>query len=89
MRFNKEEKTGWLEEWKLSGKSAWSFAKEKGLKGQTFAKWVKSEKKNGFIEVHSKPKAVLKTSEVIIEKGEIKILGSSSFLPLGSAVAMY
>ena len=44
MRFNNEEKSKWLSEWKLSGKSAWAYAKEKGFKGQTFAKWAKKRK---------------------------------------------
>ena len=44
MRFSKEEKEKMLEEWKQSGKSAWSFAKEKSLSQQTFAKWVRTEK---------------------------------------------
>ena len=76
MRFSKEEKAKWLEEWKQSGKSAWAFAKENGLKQQTFAKWVKAEKeyKSGFVEIRKRLKsAVLEKPEILIEKGDMKI----------------
>ena len=56
MIYSKEEKTKWLEEWKRSGKSTWAFAKEKGLKGQTFLKWVKiiRKRKSSFVENFNK-----------------------------------
>ena len=80
MIYSKEEKGRWLEEWKGSGKSAWSFAKEKGLQGQTFLKWVKHEResKNGFVEIQTKTKSVTQLAGIIIEKGDIKV-----HIPLG------
>jgi len=44
MKYSGEERRKHLENWKESGKSAWAYAKESGLKQQTFAKWVKTEK---------------------------------------------
>jgi len=56
MRYGKEEKMRRLADWKESGKSAWAYAKENGLKQQTFAKWVKAEKEeeSGFVEIKTK-----------------------------------
>ena len=67
MIYSKEEKDRWLEEWKGSGKSAWSFAKEKGLQGQTFLKWVKHERetKNGFVEIQTKTESVTPKCQLI------------------------
>jgi len=76
MRFSKEEKEKLLEEWKLSGKSAWSFAREKTLCQQTFAKWVRTEKerKNGFVQIAAqKMSASRNSAEILIEKGDMKI----------------
>ena len=77
MRYSEEEKTMWLEDWKQSGKSAWSYAKENGLNLQTFVKWTKSsqaENKDCFIEV---PVHVIPphqhNREILIEKGDVKI----------------
>ena len=82
MKISKEEKTRLLEEWKRSGKSAWAFAKEKGYKQQTFAKWVKAEKETqgGFVEIRQSVKSAI-NPEMLIEKGDIRIhipLGMSS-----------
>ena len=77
MYYSGEEKGKWLEEWKASGKGAWAFAKEKGLKQQTFAKWVKKEKegKGGFVEITAQNKpSVQNASGILIEKGDMKIL---------------
>jgi len=77
MKFTREEKAKWLESWRLSGKRAWAYAKENGLCPQTFLKWtkVKEENESCFVEV---PTRVLSTpvhdaSEILIEKGEVKI----------------
>ena len=76
MSFSKEEKAMWLEDWKQSGKGAWSYAKENGLIPQTFCRWVKGEAKeaSGFVEipVQKKPKPEL-SREIVVEKGEIRI----------------
>jgi transposase-like protein len=75
-KYSEEEKSRWLEEWKHSGISAWSFAKEKGLHRQTFAKWVKNEKetKSSFVEIAADKKQYIQTAhEILIEKGDIKI----------------
>ena len=81
MQFSKEEKAMWVEDWQRSGKSACSYAKENGLVLQTFIRWTKakSEAKNSFVEV-SAPKIAPThlASEILIEKGEMKI-----HIPLG------
>ena len=76
MRFNKEEKALWLENWRQSGKKAWTFAKENGLVPQTFIKWTMAEKetKSCFVEVPAQViKPLLQAQEILIEKGELKI----------------
>ena len=74
MRFNEEEKTMWLEDWRKSGKSAWAYAKENGFTPQTFVKWTKAETKQCFVEV---PLQVIQpptqATEILIEKGDVKI----------------
>jgi len=76
MQFNKEEKALWLEDWKQSGKSAWSYAKENGLIPQTFCGWVKRETKSaqGFVEIPA-PKKLLQEhpQEILVEKGDIRV----------------
>ena len=76
MIYSKEEKAKWLEEWRISGKSAWAYAKEIDVKQQTFAKWVKKEKegKGCFVEISAhKTTANRNASEIQIEKGDMKI----------------
>ena len=76
MKFSKEEKTMWLEDWRKSGKGAWAYAKENGILPQTFCGWVKREVKNtsGFIEIRKRKKPSQEVpQEILIEKGEIKI----------------
>ena len=77
MKISKEEKALWLEDWRQSGKSAWSYAKENGLIPQTFCGWVKREAKSaqGFVEIpaHKKPKQEQQHMTLLIEKGDIKI----------------
>ena len=81
MKFSKEEKAMWLEDWRRSGKSPWAYAKENGLVPQTFCKWTKTkgETKPGFVEVPLRaiPPALNET-EILIEKGDMKI-----HIPLG------
>jgi hypothetical protein len=76
MSFSKEEKTMWLEDWKQSGKKAWTYAKENGLIPQTFCRWVKLETENvcGFVEIpaYKKPRPE-QEQKILIEKGDIKI----------------
>ena len=82
MQFSKEEKALWLEDWRLSGKSAWSYAKENGLIPQTFCGWVKREAKSGsvskqdtcFVEIPARKKpGQEQQQEILVEKGDIKI----------------
>ena len=76
MRYSKEEKAKWLEDWRGSGKTAWAYAKENGLVPQTFTNWTKPRSKNKqpLVEV---PAKTLQSSrhimEIIMEKGEVKI----------------
>jgi len=82
MRYSEEEKAMWLEDWKTSGKGAWTYAKENGLNWQTFKNWKKdgNETEQNFVEVpavSSVCEEVVKRSmsipEILIEKGEVKI----------------
>ena len=78
-RRSKEERAMWLEDWKQSGKSAWVYAKENGLKQQTFINWTKArnETKQKFVEVPAPSSTAIKRSmgipEMLIEKGDVKI----------------
>ena len=75
MRFSKEEKAMWLEDWRQSGKNVWTYAKENGLIPQTLARWAnaKEESKPCFVEVPTKVIPVDLRQEILIEKGEVKI----------------
>jgi uncharacterized protein (DUF2252 family) len=76
MHYSKEEKAMRLEDWRESGKSAWAYAKEKGLNPQTFVKWTrtKPEAKACFVEVPAQViSPLLYTPEILIEKGELRI----------------
>ncbi|MDR0442190.1 MAG: hypothetical protein LBH44_02145 [Treponema sp.] len=75
-RFSEEEKAMWLEDWRKSGKSAWTYAKENGHVPQTFAKWTKAETEpqTYFVEV---PRPVIPAARqipaIVIERGAVKI----------------
>ena len=78
MRFSEEEKALWLEDWRQSGKSAWSYARANGLNTQTFVKWTKAEKaeevKPCFVEVPMHVNLPEKnTLQILIEKGDVRI----------------
>jgi transposase-like protein len=80
MRFSKEEKALWLEDWRQSGKSAWAYAKENGLCPQTFTRWVKlkTESNSCFVEIPAQVIPPLQFTqqihqEILIEKGDVKI----------------
>ncbi|MCL1836422.1 MAG: hypothetical protein FWG46_02610 [Treponema sp.] len=45
MRYSKEEKAMWLEDWWQSGKSAWVYAKENGLNPWALPKQVHTVKR--------------------------------------------
>ena len=81
-KYSKEEKEMWLDDWRQSGKSAWSYAKENDLNPQTFVKWTesKTEGKTCLVEVPALmiPPPLPFVQEILIEKGEIKI-----HIPLG------
>ena len=70
----------WLEDWRQSGKSAWTYAKENGLIPQTFVTWTKKGQKElaEFVEIKQKANPKFQVSEILIEKGDIKI-----HLPIG------
>ena len=74
-KYNQEEKSMRLADWRQSGKSAWRYAKENGINDQTFRNWVKPKKsvQKGFVEI-TKPVFQLKQlNEIVIEKDRIKI----------------
>ena len=83
MNYDKEEKEMWLEDWKQSGKAAWTYAKENGIIPQTFCNWVKREEtkktsalstSKGFVEITKQYTPVqARVQEIIVEKGAIKI----------------
>ena len=76
MRFSKEEKTKWLEGWRQSGKNAHRYAKENGLIPWTFIRWTKEEAEASqrFVEVPVQSMLLPgKITEILIEKGELKI----------------
>jgi len=75
MTYSKEEKAMWLEDWQKSGKGAWAYAKENGLIPQTFVTWTKKtvQEKTEFVEIKPKIKPKLQMSEILIEKGDIRI----------------
>ena len=72
MKFSKEEKAMWLEDWRQSGKSAYVYAKENGLVPWTFIRWTKEKTENKccFVEI---PATAVATEEIVIEKGDMKI----------------
>jgi len=77
MSFSKEEKAMWLDDWRQSGKKAWTYARENGITPQTFCSWVKKaerKKATGFVEV---PKQIMPISvplqEMVIETSELRI----------------
>jgi transposase-like protein len=77
-KYSDEERAMWLEDWKQSGKSAWAYAKENGINGQTFMNWTKAgnETKQSFVEVPGVSAVVKQTMgipEIVIEKGDVKI----------------
>ena len=75
MKFSEEEKAMWLEDWRRSGKKAWTYAKENGLTPQTFVGWTKTKtgSKPCFVEVPTEAISVEGREEILIEKGEVKI----------------
>jgi len=75
MKYSKEEKAMWLEDWRGSGKSAYAYAKENGFIPWTFIKWTKEEAivHQGFVEVPVQVMPSQEVPEVVIEKGELKI----------------
>jgi hypothetical protein len=73
-RYSTEEKTARLEQWKASGKSTWEYARENGIKGQTFSKWVKKQEGSGkrFVELRAAGIAC-GPGGIVVEKGAIKV----------------
>ena len=74
-KYSEEEKAMWLEDWKASGKSLNSYAKENGLTPQTLRNWEKAgEPPQSFIEVKAHvPEPMRYPPEILIEKGEVRI----------------
>jgi hypothetical protein len=80
MKFSKEEKAMWLEDWRRSGKKAWTYANENGLIPQTFCSWVKREAHTSygqpkpFVEVPlQKIVSAQITQEILIERADLRI----------------
>jgi hypothetical protein len=75
MKFSEEEKEMWLEDWRKSGKRAWTYARENGLIPQTFVGWTKAktENKSCLVEVSAKTLPLEYSPEILIERGGVKI----------------
>ena len=77
MFYSKEEKSMWLEDWKQSGKKAWTYAKENGLIPQTFCNWVKraeEKKTSGFVEIPKQlMRPIVQSQQMVIETDGLKI----------------
>ena len=83
MRYSKEERAMWLEDWRQSEKSAWVYAKENGLNPQTFVNWTKTKPEGhrtleeagmSFVEIPTQVMAYpVQAQEILIEKGAVKI----------------
>ena len=77
MVYSKEEKSMWLEDWKQSGKKAWTYAKENGLIPQTFCSWAKraeGKKSSGFVEIPKRlMRPIVKSQKMVIETEGFKI----------------
>ena len=80
MTYSTEEKAMWVEDWRRSGKKAWTYARENGLIPQTFVGWAKKGARAaiGFVEIPNKVKPQIQAAGIIIEKGDIRI-----HIPLG------
>ena len=91
MSFSKEEKAMWLEDWKQSGKKAWTYAKDNGLIPQTFSRWIKGEGKqaSSFVEIPARKKPKPEAPQgILIEKGDIRIHISLGVWAEGAALIM-
>jgi transposase-like protein len=91
MNFSKEEKAMWLADWRQSGKTAWTYAKENGLVPQTFCAWIKREANAaaGFVEIPGcKKPGQERAQEIPIENGEIRIHVPLSVWAQGAAAIM-
>ena len=75
MKFSEEEKAMWLEDWRRSGKKAWTYAKGNGLVPQTFVKWANAKPDGAprFVEVKASAAPESGGGELLVEKGEVKI----------------
>jgi hypothetical protein len=75
MKYSKEEKEMWVEDWKQSGESPGAYAKANGLNAATLKNWVcGKETVQGFVEIKTEqvePRPGM--PEILIEKGDIKI----------------
>ena len=71
-RYSKEEKDKIIEQWKESGKSRWTFAKEQGIGAQTLYKWTNTAKgPTDFVELKTGSKTLpTNNRDIILERGE-------------------
>jgi hypothetical protein len=78
----------WLEDWRRSGKKAWTYARENGLIPQTFCSWIKREsyschgQAKPFVELPLQKIVTAQiTQEILIERADLKIR-----IPIGLSV---
>ncbi|MFP3040744.1 hypothetical protein LQZ19_02870 [Treponema primitia] len=79
-KYSQEEKEMWVEDWKRSGSSLWTYAKANGLSPMTLKNWIKriygpaEESAPKFVEVNPQMREQIQHApEILIEKGDIKI----------------
>ncbi|GHT61666.1 hypothetical protein FACS1894109_20360 [Spirochaetia bacterium] len=74
-RYSEDEKRMWVEDWKESGKSRYTYAKRNGLNPATLNNWVReAEGPQDFVEIKPPmPVPMGCVPEILIEKGDIKV----------------
>jgi hypothetical protein len=74
-KYRVEEKAMWVEDWKQSGTSAWTYAKANGLNPATFKNWTKgTAEEPGFVEIRPPiPAPIGMAPEILIERGDLRI----------------
>ena len=74
-KYSEEEKEKMIEQWKKSGRSRWTFAREQGINPQTLYKWTAATKEpSGFVELRTGNDPLFPNNrEIILEHGETRI----------------
>jgi CRISPR/Cas system CMR-associated protein Cmr1 (group 7 of RAMP superfamily) len=77
MKYSKEEKAMWVEDFKASGMSVYAYTKKNGLCQQTFKNWVEGRTVKDFVEIkasaHETALPGKDGQDLVVEVGKIKI----------------